>query len=80
LLDSYPSIYKNPKGARIAGHAGVITALSTGSVISDALKDLRSSTMPFIDIDEREAVSNDLGDIVDVYQTGWLSGSDEDDD
>ncbi|KAG0646720.1 dml-1 [Hyphodiscus hymeniophilus] len=33
-----------------------------------------------IDVDEREALSNSLGEIAEAYEEGWDSGSDEDDD
>jgi hypothetical protein len=33
-----------------------------------------------VDIDEREALSNSLGEISEAYEEGWDSGSDEDDD
>ena len=31
-------------------------------------------------LDERETLSNDLGEISEAYQDGWHSGSDESDD
>jgi len=33
-----------------------------------------------IGLDEREALSNGLGEIVEAYQDGWSSGSDDDSD
>lgn len=32
------------------------------------------------DIEEREYLSNGLGELVEAYTEGWDSGSDEDDD
>lgn len=33
-----------------------------------------------VKVDEREALSNSLGEIAEAYVEGWESGSDEDDD
>ena len=33
-----------------------------------------------IGLDEREALSNGLGEIVEAYEEGWSGGSDSDDD
>ena len=33
-----------------------------------------------IGVEEREALSNSLGEIAEAYEEGWDSGSDEDDD
>jgi hypothetical protein len=49
-------------------------------LISSRIKNLRNIVNRSIAIDEREALSNSLGEIAEQYEEGWDSGSDSDDD
>jgi hypothetical protein len=44
------------------------------------IKSLRNVASRSIGLEEREALSNSLGEIAEAYEEGWDSGSDEDDD
>lgn len=44
------------------------------------VKNLQAIVGRAIGMDEREALSNSLGEIAEAYEEGWDSGSDEDDD
>lgn len=44
------------------------------------LKALRTQSTWSVALDEREGLSNSLGDIADAYKDDWDSGSDDDDD
>jgi len=44
------------------------------------LKNLQHIVSRAVGIDEREALSNSLGEIAESYEEGWDSGTDEDDD
>ena len=44
------------------------------------IKSLQNNVGRSIGLDEREALSNSLGEIAEAYEEGWDSGSDEDDD
>ena len=75
LLDSFPDIYDLS-----SGKASVRTVLTTDTGISARIKSLRTMVQRGIKVDEREALSNSLGEIAEAYVEGWESGSDEDDD
>jgi hypothetical protein len=80
LLDSFPAIYMDSKGAALSQSAGVITRLTTDTGVSDAVKELRSVVSASIAIEEREDLGNELAELADAYRDGWSSGSDDDDD
>lgn len=80
LLDSFPAIYFDHNGSSLEQSAGVDTRLSTDAAVSDAVKGLRSSTVPYTAVDEREDLGNALAELADSYRDGWSSGSDDDDD
>ncbi len=44
------------------------------------IKGLQNIVGKSISSDEREALSNSLGEIAEAYEEGWDSGSDDDDD
>lgn len=75
LLDSFPHIYDGTSSP-----LSVHTALSTDSGVALRIKYLRSIVSRSIPVDERETLSNTLGEIAEAYEEGWDSGSDEDDD
>ena len=60
----------------ISGQAG----LSTTSAISTRLKALRNVAGKLVGLEDREALTNGLGEMAEAYEEGWEGGSDEDDD
>ena len=58
----------------------VTAALSTTSRVSRRIKDLQKVTSRAVNLDEREALSNGLGEIGEAYEEGWQSGSDNESD
>ncbi len=77
LLDSFPHIFAHSSESP---SLGVSTSLSTETTVALRIKNLQYIVNRAIGIDEREALSNSLGEIAEGYQEGWDSGSDEDDD
>ena len=59
---------------------GVQTSLSTTSKVSGRIKSLQKVVGTMVNMDEREALSNGLGEIGESYEEGWVSGSDDDSD
>jgi len=58
----------------------ISTSLSTDTSVALRVKSLQQVVSRAIGIDEREALSNSLGEIAEAYEEGYDSGSDEDDD
>jgi hypothetical protein len=58
----------------------VRTSLSTDTSVALRIKCLKNVVGKSVSLDEREALSNSLGEIAEAYEEGWDSGSDEDDD
>ena len=77
LLDSFPPIFSLSPGLT---HVVVHTSLSTTSGISNRVKALQRMVSRSANLDEREALSNGLGEISEAYEDGWHSGSEESDD
>jgi len=77
ILDSFPHIYAQ---AEHSTALSVKTSLSTDTTVALRIKSLKQIVDRSIAIDEREALSNSLGEIAEAYEHGWDSGSDEDDD
>jgi len=77
LLDSFPHIFA--RGDNVSS-LGVSTSLSTDTTVALRIKGLQHIVSRGVGIDEREALSNSLGEISEAYEEGWDSGSDEDDD
>lgn len=60
---------------------GVQTSLSTTSMVSKRVKSLRTVVDAMVGVEERETLSNGLGEIGEHYdKEGWDSGSDDDSD
>lgn len=59
---------------------GVSTSLTTDTGVALRIKDLQRVVNRVVEVDEREALSNSLGEIAEAYEEGWDSGSDDDDD
>ncbi|KAL8697940.1 MAG: hypothetical protein Q9201_006845 [Fulgogasparrea decipioides] len=78
FLDSFPEIVcrsrLTAKGAAIHG------SLSTTSEISKRMKGFQEIISRTVDVADREALSNGLGEIAEAYEEGWDSGSDVDSD
>jgi hypothetical protein len=77
LLDSFPHIFDH---ATPSSSLAINTSLSTDTTVALRVKNLQYVVSRAIGIDEREALSNSLGEIAEAYEEGWDSGSDEDDD
>jgi len=77
LLVSFPHIFAQPRPSK---SLTISTSLSTDTTVALRVKNLQSIVSRAIAIDEREALSNSLGEIAEAYEEGWDSGSDEDDD
>ncbi|KAL8656717.1 MAG: hypothetical protein Q9210_000058 [Variospora velana] len=78
LLDSFPEIFANTKGATKA--AAIHGSLSTTTQISKRTQGLQNIVSRMVNVADREALSNGLGEIVEAYEEGWDSGSGEDSD
>ena len=75
LLDSFPNILV-PRFLRGSDSVAVHTSLSTTSIISQDMRRLRRIVDRTASPEEREALSNGLGNIAEAYDDGWDSGSD----
>jgi len=80
LIDSFPHIYADSSSDLSPASVSVHTSLSTDSAVALRVKALSTIIYRSIGLDEREALSNSLGEIAEAYEEGWDSGSDEDDD
>lgn len=80
LLDSFPNIYTLTPPISAPGSVAVRTSLSTDSTVALRIKSLRTIVGRAISIEERETLTNSLGQIAEGYEEGWDSGSDSDDD
>lgn len=78
MLDSFPSIFAPP--SRHRDHIAVQTSLSTTTRISVRIKALQGLVRQAMSLDQREALSHDLGVLVEAYEEGWEGGSNESDD
>jgi hypothetical protein len=58
----------------------VKSALSTTTHVADRIKAIRKIIGRSIGIEDRENLTNGLGDICDAYEEGYGSGSDSFDD
>lgn len=80
ILDSFPHIFAQEHVGTSPRSLSVNTALSTDTSVALRIKNLQSIISGAISVDERETLSNSLGEIAEAYEEGWDSGSDEDDD
>ncbi|RDL40682.1 Tubulin nucleotide-binding protein [Venustampulla echinocandica] len=78
LLDSFPDIFSRTSQSPMP--LEVSTSVSTDTAVASRVKSLQHIVNRAIGIDEREALSNSLGQIAEAYEDGWDSGTDEDDD
>jgi len=78
LLDSFPHIFAQT--STTPPSLAVSTSLSTDTSVALRVKSLQNIVNRAISVDEREALSNSLGEIAEAYEEGWDSGTDEDDD
>ena len=77
LIDTFPEIFRTiSEGGSVAVHS----SLSTSSTVAKRVKDLQKVVTRTVGLDEREALSNGLGEIAEAYEEGWSSGSDDDSD
>lgn len=77
MLDSFPQILVE---AQSGFSASIATSLSTDTTVAMRIKTLQEIVSRAVSIDERETLSNSLGEIAEAYEEGYDSGSDEDDD
>ncbi|KAJ5819130.1 hypothetical protein N7474_004721 [Penicillium riverlandense] len=77
-LDSFPhGMFTPPK---TGSGVDIFAALTTSSRTAERIKAIEATAARMVSVDEREALVNGLGEIRETYQTGWSSGSDEEDD
>ncbi|CAI7565289.1 unnamed protein product [Penicillium bialowiezense] len=76
ILDSFPHSMFPPND----GGLNVFTALTASTRTSQRIKALSGTAARLLSVEERENIVNGLGEIREFYETGWSSGSDEDDD
>ncbi|KAI9050043.1 hypothetical protein LZ554_006188 [Drepanopeziza brunnea f. sp. 'monogermtubi'] len=75
IIQSFPHIYAYPS---TTSSLGVSTSLSTDTTVALRIKNLQYVVGRAVGVDEREALSNSLGEIAEGYEEGWDSGSDSD--
>jgi hypothetical protein len=77
ILDSFPhTMFPAPE----AGGLNVFTALTASTRTAQRIKAISATAARLVSVDEREAIVNGLGEIREFYETGWSSGSDDEDD
>jgi len=77
VLDSFPQIFTQIRPGK---GLHVNTSLSTDTTVALRIKSLQNIVSRAIGVDEREDLTNSLGEIAEAYEQGWDSGTDEDDD
>ena len=78
LLDTFPDIF--PSFTSSTKSVAVHSSLSTSTRVADRVKALRKVVVRMTGLEEREILSNGLGEIAEAYEEGWDSGSDDDSD
>ncbi|TVY47537.1 Protein DML1 [Lachnellula occidentalis] len=73
-------VFQSSKASTTPPSLAVRTSLSTDTSVALRVKSLQNIVNRAISVDEREALSNSLGEIAEAYEEGWDSGTDEDDD
>ena len=78
ILDSFPcGLFPSPpSGAGVS----VLAALTASSRTAESIKAIETTAARLSSVDEREAMLNGLGEIREAYETGWSSGSEDDDE
>ncbi|KAG0158369.1 hypothetical protein PDIDSM_5883 [Penicillium digitatum] len=78
ILDSFPyNMFPTPK---TGSGVNVFTALTASTRTAQRIKAISATAARLVSVDEREALVNGLGEIREYYETGWSSGSDDEDD
>ncbi|KAL2145100.1 hypothetical protein VTI28DRAFT_7979 [Corynascus sepedonium] len=80
LLDSFPEIFRGDHEESLTESLNITSSLSTDSSVSGRLKQLRSTVIRSIGLEDRETLGNELMEMADEYHDGWSSGSDEGED
>ncbi|KAI9808226.1 MAG: hypothetical protein M1825_004683 [Sarcosagium campestre] len=80
ILSSFPKIYEQQMIGPDKEDLVVETGLRANTSIANYVQSIRSVVGRSTNVDEREALSNGLGELAEAYNFGWDSGSDEDDD
>ncbi|KAK3302258.1 tubulin domain-containing protein [Chaetomium strumarium] len=80
VLDSFPEIFRADDGEALTGALDITTSLSTDSSVSSRLKQLRTTVIRSIGLEDRETLGNELMEMADEYHEGWSSGSDDGED
>lgn len=75
LLDSFPSIV--PQISSPSQSVAVHSSLATSTKISLRIKGLQELVCKMVSVEERENLSNGLGNLREAYEEGWDSGSDD---
>jgi hypothetical protein len=78
ILDSFPcNLFSGSSPeAGIKVHA----SLAATSAVADRIKGLQAIAGRAVGMDEREALINDLGEIRETYEAGWMSDLDSGDE
>ncbi|KAK4864043.1 hypothetical protein LT330_010253 [Penicillium expansum] len=78
ILDSFPhDMFPTPETGT---GVNVFTALTASTRTAERIKAISATAARLVSVDEREALVNGLGEIREYYETGWSSGSDDEDD
>lgn len=67
---------KSSSGAGVS----VLAALTASTRTAEKIRAIEGTAARMLSVDERENLVNGLGEIRESYETGWSSGSDEEDD
>ncbi|EEA26311.1 mtDNA inheritance, partitioning of the mitochondrial organelle [Talaromyces marneffei ATCC 18224] len=78
LPDSYPRNMFVGSDEKVG--VDITSGLSTTSRIADKLKDLQTIASRGVGVDERENLTNGLGELRELYEKDWISESDSGDD
>jgi len=82
LVDSFPSIFPATPATTAHGnaHTAVHTRLESSSAVIGRVRGVKEVVAFRVGVEEREALMNDLDEIVDGFQHGWMSDDEEDSD
>ncbi|KAK6346377.1 mtDNA inheritance, partitioning of the mitochondrial organelle [Orbilia blumenaviensis] len=75
VLSSFPDIFEPQKNTDES--LGFATALRTSSSVVGHLKASQALANRIVPLDERETISNGLGELYEAYEEGWGSDSDD---
>lgn len=79
VLDSFPHELFSGIPSNVDGMS-VVTALTASTRTGEQIKMLQATAARMLSVDEREAMVHGLGEIRENYETGWSSGSSDDED